>query len=541
MNQELIQKLREWRSRKGREENLELYIILHNKTIETIAEIMPKNEEEFKAIKGLGGKKFEKYGQEILAIVNDQPSEETSNSEIVDDDSVYSVSGFLNLVNSKLFEIEARVKGEISSVDFRERYLFFTIKDATDDSSMSCFMWSKDYDLCGIELEVGLEVIAHGIPEIYKKGGRFSLQTDTVELVGEGALKKAYDELKKKLTAEGIFDDEKKRQLPALASKIGLITSKDGAVIHDFGNNLGNFGFITKFYDSRVEGILAVRELVEAVKYFKDQDIDILVVIRGGGSLESLQAFNNEALIREVVDYPVPVICGIGHDKDVPLFALAADKAYSTPTAVAKELNYSWEQTVTRIDNLLLIIIGKFQPILSDSRSVIAKYFSDIDLFQQKLIQEIRRVDQFAKDLVRNYSLQLSEIRNSINQNQSKIEKNYRHLAKVIDETKRLIGNILIQFHFGLKESRRKINSFLETLMSRYNNQLDSANTTIRNYAAAINLNNPGRQLKLGYSILFSGGKVVKSIHQVNEGEKVINKVSDGEIKSSVEDIKSKE
>jgi exonuclease VII large subunit len=225
----------------------------------------------------------------------------------------------------------------------------------------------------------------------------------------------------------------------------------------------------------------------------------------------------------------------------VPLFALATDRSYSTPTAVAKELNSSWEQAVSKLDNLALMIISKFQPILSDSKNVIAKYFSDLDLFQQKLMQEIGRINQFVKDIVRNYSLHLSETRNSINQSQSTVEKNFRQLAKVIDETKRLIGNVLVRFQFGLKGSMRKIDSFTETIVSRYNNQLESTSTTIRNYAAAINLNNPGRQLKLGYSIVISGGKVVKSINQVSKGEIIINKVSDGDIKSSVEDIKIKE
>jgi exodeoxyribonuclease VII large subunit len=541
VNQDLVQKLKDWRAKKVKAEGVEPYLVLQNQTIDNIAESMPTNKDEFVAVKGLGDKKFEKYGQEILAIVNDQPSEETSSSEITDDNTVYSVSSFLNLINSKLCEIDAKVKGEISSVDIRERYLTFSIKDSDDDSLLGCFMWTHDYELSCIDLEIGMEVVVHGIPQIYKKGGRFSLQADAIELVGEGALKKAYDELKRKLTTEGVFDESKKRQIPTLPLKIGLITSKDGAVIHDFGNNLGKFGFITKFYDSRVEGVLAVRELVEAIRYFKNQDIDILVVIRGGGSLESLQAFNNEAVIREIVDYPIPVICGIGHDKDVPLFALATDRAYSTPTAVAKELNSSWEQAVSKLDNLTLVIINKFQPILSDSKNVIAKYFSDMDLFQQKLMQKIGRINQFAKDIVHNYSLQLSETRNSINQSQSTVERNFRQLAKLIDETKRLIGNVLVRFQFGLKGSSRKIDSFIEALVSRYNNQIESTSTTIRNYAVAINLNNPGRQLRLGYSIVLSDGKVVKSIHQISKGGIIINKVSDGDIKSSVEDIKSKE
>src|SRR5690606_8103527 len=114
------------------------------------------------------------------------------------------------------------------------------------------------------------------------------------------------------------------------------ITSRDGAVIGDFNTNVGKFGYEIIFMDSRVEGAAAIADLISAVEYFEDKDIDVLVIIRGGGSLESLQAFNNEMLIRKVANLKIPVICGIGHDKDMPLLSYVADKAVSTPTAVAQ-------------------------------------------------------------------------------------------------------------------------------------------------------------------------------------------------------------
>ena len=125
-----------------------------------------------------------------------------------------------------------------------------------------------------------------------------------------------------------------------------MITSKQGAVIHDFLNNIGKFGFDIKMIDSRVEGQGAVEDLLAAIQTFRKKDIDVLVIIRGGGSMESLMPFNNELLVREVVGFPVPVLVGIGHDKDMPLVALAADRSESTPTAVANLLNESWERAL---------------------------------------------------------------------------------------------------------------------------------------------------------------------------------------------------
>jgi len=542
MAKELIEQIKQWRAIKAQEENVELYLVMQNKTIEAIAETLPKNEEEFIAIKGLGEKKFLKYGADILSIVKEDSAPVREETESVDpQDRVYSVSNFLNLINDKLNQISASVKGEISSIEIRERYLFFTIKDVEDDSCMSCFMWARDYDLCGGNLEAGIEIIVHGEPDIYKPTGRFSFQANAFELVGEGALKKAYDKLKKKLAAEGIFEESKRRQIPTLPTKIGLITSKTGAVIHDFGNNLGRFGFITKFYDSRVEGALAIRELTEAVKYFRDKEIDILVVIRGGGSLESLQAFNNEALIRQIADYPVPVLCGIGHDKDVTLFAMAADKAFSTPTAVAKELNKSWEQIVYKLEYLRSVIINKYQPILSDSRNVIEKYYSRLEIFYREVKQKAEVINQIYRNIFDKYSYAIEGTAHSIEQHRSSIYSNYQRLVRLLDVAGRLINNILAQFQFNLKNYNQKMSGVFETIYNKYNNNIESVVAVIKNLARSIDQNNPSRQLKLGYSIVFTGGKVVKSIHQVSKNDKLISRISDGDIISSVDEIKEKE
>lgn len=469
MNQQIIQKLKDWRNRKANSEGVDSYLILHNKTIDAIAEAVPNCKEEFIEVKGLGEKKYDKYGLEILAIIKECVGGNPETTNVIDEKKVYSVSDFLNLLNYKLYEVNTGIKGEISSIDFRERYLFFTIKDSEDESCIGCFMWAKDYELSGVQLEEGMEIIAHGFPEIYKKSGKLSFQTQAVELVGEGVLKKKYDELKKKLEIEGLFHEARKKPMPSLPQKIGLITSKDGAVIHDFGNNLGKFGYKVALYDSRVEGIMAVRDLVSAIKYFKDQPIDVLVMIRGGGSLESLQAFNNEALIREIIDYPVPILCGIGHDKDVPLFSLVADKAVSTPTATTRELNKSWEELIVRINQGEAELIGMFQRCLSNYNYLIDRSFGEI-------------------------------------------KHHYQSMIRIFESFERLIEKISTSFAFGLR---------------RVNEKVDNINT-------ALTQNNPERQLKLGYSITFLNGKVLKSISQTKNNDLLTTKLSDGQIDSQI-------
>jgi exodeoxyribonuclease VII large subunit len=276
------------------------------------------------------------------------------------EEKIFTIAEYIEILNVFFKAQSARIVGEISELKrAASGHVYFSIKDKENPGSLDAIMWSRNYQLCGINLEVGMEVILNGHPNVYPPSGRLSFVADTVELVGEGALKKAYDELRKKLEAEGVFAAARKRAIPEYAARIGVITSLKGAVIHDFENNLGKFGFIVNVIDSRVEGAQAAKPLLAAIRAMhaltgaggaaEDEVIEALVVIRGGGSLESLQAFNNEALVRAIVDFPVPVIAGIGHDQDVPLMALAADYMTSTPTATAHLLSRSWEEAYAKV------------------------------------------------------------------------------------------------------------------------------------------------------------------------------------------------
>jgi exodeoxyribonuclease VII large subunit len=239
----------------------------------------------------------------------------------------------------------ARVRGEVTSMSERERWIYFSLKDQ-EGSALSCLISRYHYELSGVRLAEGDEIIVEGSPEIYKPMGKFSLKVSVIELFGEGALKKAYDALRKKLEEEGVFAPERKRELPKYPSCIALITSRDGAAIDDFRMNLGAQGFKVDFYPTLVEGQRAVADIIGAIRFFnqRPERYDILVIVRGGGSLESLQAFNNEALVREVSGSAIPTLLGVGHEKDVTLAALAADKMVSTPTATAKELRYHLDE-----------------------------------------------------------------------------------------------------------------------------------------------------------------------------------------------------
>jgi len=280
----------------------------------------------------------------------------TPGSPLGFEDKVFTVAEYIEILNTFFKAQAVKITGEICELKrAASGHVYFTIKDKSSAGVLDCIIWARNYQLCGIALEVGMELILSGHANVYAPSGRLSFVADTIELVGEGALKKAYDELRRKLEVEGLFAPERKRALPDYVQRIGVITSMKGAVIHDFENNLGKFGFKVNVIDSRVEGQQAVQPILAAVEAMRelanggDDAIEALVIIRGGGSLESLQAFNNETLVRAIVDFPVPVIAGIGHDQDVPLMALAADYMTSTPTAAAHLLSRSWQEAYAKV------------------------------------------------------------------------------------------------------------------------------------------------------------------------------------------------
>src|SRR4030043_556001 len=200
MNKPLLEKLKKWQNERARGENVEAYRVLPYSVLEEIARREPKNPEELLEIKGIKEKKLARYGKEILEIVS-----EGSNDEIIIDldkqEKIFEVGEYLDYLNVKLLEAEAKIKGEVSSVENRGNYIFFGIKDKEDESLLNCFIWGNDYEISGVELEEGMEVIIWGYPNVYKPSGRMSFQTKLIEIVGEGALKKAYEELKRKLEA----------------------------------------------------------------------------------------------------------------------------------------------------------------------------------------------------------------------------------------------------------------------------------------------------------------------------------------------------
>ncbi len=250
-----------------------------------------------------------------------------------------SVGDFVAATNQTLEYAypQVEIEGEVQGFKVNQnKYVFFDLKD--EEASVGCFMtvWQLH-----VALEDGMKVVVAAAPKL-TRWGKFSLTVTQVQLVGEGSLKRSFELLVAKLTKEGLFDEARKRALPQLPSHIGVIASKDSAGYADFVKILGQRwgGLRVEVAHVQVQGSGAPSQVIKALEHFNQapEPPEVIAIMRGGGSLDDLSAFNDEPLARAVASSRVPTITGIGHETDVSLADLAADVRAATPTNIAQLL-----------------------------------------------------------------------------------------------------------------------------------------------------------------------------------------------------------
>lgn len=387
-------------------------------------------------------------------------------------EAVFSVSEFLDVANELLGQRDFTVQGEVTGAKPHPTGFYFSLKDAEQNALMDCYMSPHLYRGIGITVEDGMTVKVGGIASVYKPRGRFSFRVQELTLAGEGTLKKAYEALKKKLTEEGLFD--RKRPLPEFITRIGLVTSRTGAVIDDFRRNLARLGLTVLHTDVRVEGVRAIPDIKTALEYWNRRagDIDALVLIRGGGSLEDLAAFNDEWVVRGVFGMKVPTIVSIGHDRDVPLAQMAADASASTPTATAHLVNGSWDR-LRHVGKAAQRISFAYENVLSSAQADIASHAHRIGTY----------------------------------------------LARIAGAADRLSQRLT----HGLAGIGQRI-VHVKELVARYEQHLAAAS--------------PERQLKLGYAIVSDqSGAVVREIRGLRQGATVSTRLAKGSFVSEVKEL----
>jgi exodeoxyribonuclease VII large subunit len=259
-----------------------------------------------------------------------------------DDRTVYSVAAFNRGVGQWLSRLPTVwVEGEVTELRRHERWatVFFTLKDPADGSCVGVTMARGRFDALRLDLSDGERVHVFGRPELYEQRGEFKLRALTIERFGVGAHLASLERLKAILAAEGLFSESRKRPLPLLPRRIGIVTGNDAAAKRDVITTIR-----TRFppaavliAETYVQGPRAAAEIVAAIGALREQpDVDVIILTRGGGSFEDLLPFSDERVVRAVAECPVPVVSAVGHEQDTPLCDLAADVRASTPTAAGK-------------------------------------------------------------------------------------------------------------------------------------------------------------------------------------------------------------
>jgi exodeoxyribonuclease VII large subunit len=317
----------------------------------------------------------------------------------------FTVSKLTFLIRKLLEEEEALqdvwVQGELSNVSRpASGHIYFTLKDP--NASLRCVMWKTSAIRLNLPLRDGLEVEVHGKIGLYEVSGQYQLYADQIRPVGEGALYQEFLRLKAMLEAEGLFDPERKRPIPELPRKIGIVTSATGAALRDMLNTLRRRLPLVEVIlaPSPVQGTEAPPALVNAIRSLNFQSPDVIIMARGGGSIEDLWAFNDERVVRAVAASEIPVICGVGHETDFTLCDFAADLRAPTPTAAAELATHiTIQDLAVTITNLKSLISSRTLDLISVKRSELAslaaqlRYVSPIRLVQS----ERQRVDEYAR------------------------------------------------------------------------------------------------------------------------------------------------
>ena len=409
------------------------------------------------------------------------------------------------------------IEGEISSFTAHSSgHWYFTIKD--EKSSLSCVMFSYDNNKILFEPQVGDNLIINGKISLYSPTGRFQLNVKHIELAGEGALLRAFEQLKFKLEKEGLFDPDNKRQLPQMPKKIGIVTSSDGAVFQDVINVLGrrspNIELI--LIQTAVQGEKAPPEICSAIsKASSIKDIDAIILARGGGSIEDLWAFNNESVARAIHHSDIPIISAIGHETDFTIADFVADLRAPTPSAAAEILSQSYSQLNESLE-------GYKQLIANAIASLIKREFQEL----QNLSKRLRHPGDKLRELSQKLDNTETYIMKSM-QNHLLSQRNNLNL-----QSSKLLQQSPVQ---NLQESKHKLSDLSKSLTFLISQISKEKRSSLLALSSTLEAVSPLAVLNRGYSILTTKrGKVVTSEKEVAVGEELTAKLKEGEIRTKV-------
>ena len=415
--------------------------------------------------------------------------------------------------------------GQVSNFRKRPTHQYFSLKD--DRAVIQATIWSGVYQRLGFDLEEGMKINVVGRVQVYEPSGSYSIIIEKAEPDGIGALAIQFEQLKKKLAEEGLFQERFKQSLPQFSKKIGVVTSRSGAVIQDIITTVSRRfpGVEIVLYPTKVQGEGAAEEIARNITRANErEDLDVLIIGRGGGSIEDLWAFNEEIVVRAIFESRLPIISSVGHETDVTLADFVADKRAATPTAAAELAT-----PVTKLD-LLTYLQNQEKRMTTVVKHSLSKKQEALRILSQSVIfrQPERLYDGYLQRLDQ---LQL-RLKQGLN---AELVRNQQKVQEQIHRLEQLSPIIKIQRY------QDRIQQLKKLLRSQMAVTYDAKVAEVKRLSEALLMLDTSRIVARGYAIVKKGEVVVASAKDLKENDQVSLLMRDGQVELEVRDVKTKE
>ncbi|HEP1299384.1 TPA: exodeoxyribonuclease VII large subunit [Streptococcus pyogenes] len=413
--------------------------------------------------------------------------------------------------------------GQVSNFRKRPTHQYFSLKD--ESAVIQATMWAGVYKKLGFDLEEGMKINVIGRVQLYEPSGSYSIVIEKAEPDGIGALALQFEQLKKKLTAEGYFEQKHKQPLPQFVSKIGVITSPSGAVIRDIITTVSRRfpGVEILLFPTKVQGDGAAQEVVANIRRANQrEDLDLLIVGRGGGSIEDLWAFNEEIVVQAIFESQLPVISSVGHETDTTLADFVADRRAATPTAAAELAT-----PITKTD-LMSWIVERQNRCYQTCLRRIKQRQEWVDKLSQSVIfrQPERLYDAYLQKIDR-LSMTLM---NTMKDRLSSAKENKVQLDHALANS---------QLQTKIERYQDRVATAKRLLMANMASQYDSQLARFEKAQDALLSLDASRIIARGYAMIEKNQALVASVSQITKGDQLTIKMRDGQLDVEVKDVKN--
>ncbi len=452
-----------------------------------------------------------------------------------------SVSSILRRIKGGLNRLGSiRIQGEIHSIKpYPSGHVYLDLKDETDDALLHCVIWRRNAYALSRLPEQGEAVILTGALDVFEGRGQLQFNVTAVEAVGDGALFARFEALKKKLLAEGLFDPSIKKSLPAYPRAVGVVTSTETAALQDVMKTRAVLAPWVPFvvYHAAVQGEAAEGELLAALTKVKEENrVDVLLLVRGGGSLADLWSFNSEAIARLLRTMPMPVVTGVGHETDFTIADMAGDVRAPTPTGACSLVLRGWSEAPQRLQTLEGRLMTLTTSALRMHRLRLT-HGARLSMAMKANLMRLRSALPRPESLRRDYETYLDILTERLDRNAMTLESRGRlvhqaaesklalaqaSLARVRPKTDRLAGNL---------------DRLGESLTQRFEASLERRAARLEKLAASLNALDVSRTLARGFSLAVNEeGKLVRRAEDLRQGESLRLHFARGTARTRVEE-----